>query len=105
MTLWSGPTPGGLLAAATGGASAESPWSLAAAVAALVAGTTLFDADTAPAASVALSAGMLGALAAALLLHASPVGAATLLAAALPVVWATRRDDGPDVAGGRGDAA
>jgi hypothetical protein len=91
VTLWRGLAPGGLAAVLAGGASADSPWALLASVGALVGATTLFDQDVAPTASLALSVVMLVALTATAPLHASPIGAAVLLAAALAVVWATRR--------------
>lgn len=87
--VWGG-EPGSLLMQVTGFRTDGGPWAYAAAVALMVGGVALLDAEVAPMASVALTAGMLGALAFAPLMQAPTLVVVMLLAVAAMIAWMTR---------------
>jgi hypothetical protein len=90
-TVW-GPTSGTWSAALSGGGRIHGVATLVVAALELFGAIALFDADLAALASAVLSAVMLGAVVVAAALHVPVVGAATLLAAASLVAWATHAD-------------
>ena len=89
--VWGG-EPGSFLAQLTGPRTDDGPWSYAAAVALMVGGVSLLDAEVAPVASVALTAVMLGALAVVPHLQGPTLVVSTLLAVAAVIAWVTRDD-------------
>lgn len=89
--VWGG-EPGSLVTQVTGSLTEGGPWSYAAAVALIVSGVSLLDADASPVTSACLSILMSGILTFAPLTPGLRIGVVALLAVTLPIAWLTRED-------------